>query len=102
MNSEPAGDVAFWKRVVSAIYRLIALAIFVFLHYGLTRLLAFAGPPGLGGALEFTEAAIYVIFLLVYVYLAWDMLTVFLPQLKVAFTASSKLLEREDNEKSRK
>lgn len=97
MSSEQSGDAAFWRRVLSAMYRLIALALFRALHYLVERALAFDVPPNMTSALAFAQAVIYVLFLLVYVYLAWDMLAVFVPRLKVAFNAESKILEH-DNE----
>ncbi|HEY6338991.1 MAG TPA: hypothetical protein VIW68_10900, partial [Candidatus Sulfotelmatobacter sp.] len=71
----------------------IALALFVVLHYGLGRALAVAVPLNMIGALQYVQGAIFVFFALIYVYLAWDMLTAFLPRLKVLGTVDAKNLE---------
>jgi hypothetical protein len=91
MTTAPSGDLGFWGRVFSAVQRAIALGIFILVHYGLNRALAFVVPPNMVGALLFAQDVIFVIFILVYVYLAWEILTAFLPRLKVAGTAKPEL-----------
>jgi hypothetical protein len=87
-------DRAFWSRVSSAIQRGIALGILIGLHYCLNFALTTAVPPHMVGALPYLQDVIFVIFSLIYVYLAWDILTAFFPGLKVAGTAESKVLAK--------
>ena len=53
------------------------------MHFLLNRGLTLVVPPNLGKALTLAQAVVFGMFLLTYVYLAWDMLTVFMPQWKV-------------------
>jgi hypothetical protein len=73
---------AFWGKVWAALCRLIALGIFLTVHFILNRAFAFVIPPNLISSLVFAEDVIFVIFILIYTYLAWDMLTIFLPRLR--------------------
>jgi len=90
----------FWQRVWAALSRLLALLIFIGAHWVLNRALAYVVPPNLSGTLVFAQDVIYVFFLMVYAYLAWDMLTVFVPRLKRPFYPGqeSKLKQSESND----
>jgi hypothetical protein len=89
-------DMAFWRRVSTAIQRAMALGLFIIVHLVLNRALVSAVPANMVGALVYLQGIIFAIFALIYVYLAWDILTAFFPGLKVMGTAESKLLESDD------
>jgi len=72
----------FWEKVWHALHRLVALGIFLGVHYLLNLLLGVAFPPELGRLVTLVKYVIGVFFLLVYIYLGWDMVTVFVPFLK--------------------
>jgi hypothetical protein len=72
----------FWGRVLAAVSRLVALGLFIGIHYLLNTALFYAVPSNMTGALSFAQDVIYVIFLLLYLYLAIDMFRVFIPALK--------------------
>jgi hypothetical protein len=54
----------------------------VAIHYFLQKGLEYAVPKELKGALILTECVIFVIFLIIYVKLGWDMIAVFIPRLQ--------------------
>jgi hypothetical protein len=72
----------FWAQVWSALQRLFALAIFLAAHAALNRALAYTAPPDQIGALAFVQSALFVFFLMIYVYLTWEMVSVFVPRVK--------------------
>lgn len=101
MDHERKSDIqTFWQRVWAALSRLLALLIFIVAHWVLNRALAYVVPSNLSGSLIFAQDVIYVFFLMVYGYLAWDMLTVFVPRLRRPFYSgqSAKLKESESND----
>ena len=61
---------------------MVALLLFAGFHYAINWILRHVFPPVLAKALAFVEAVVGVFFLMVYVFLGWEMLTVFLPWLK--------------------
>lgn len=75
-------DALFWPKVWEALKRLIALMIFLAAHFVLNKAFAFVVPINMTGALVLTQDVIFVIFLLVYAYLGWDMVCVFIPWLR--------------------
>ena len=79
MNSELRD---FWWRVLSALSRLAALGMFMAVHFLLNHGFEFIVPSDMAASLRFIQDIVYVVFVLVYVYLAFDMLTVFVPRLK--------------------
>jgi len=72
----------FWIKVVAALSRLAALALFLLVHYVMNRVLVLVFPPNMTRMFDLARDAISVVFLLIYVYLCWDMATVFIPRLK--------------------
>lgn len=77
-------DRLFLRRVRSALLRLAALGVFLGTHYVINMALARVAPRSLTGTLQLAEAVIFVVFLLIYAFLAWDVLAVFIPQLRLA------------------
>ncbi len=67
--------------LAAALCRLIALVIFMGAHYGLNHAFEFVVPSNMKATLMFTEDIIYVAFVIIYVYLAFDILRVFMPRL---------------------
>jgi len=80
-NHFPPKD-GFWQRVWSALQPLIALVIFAIAHWIVNHVLKWILPPNLEWAFPFVEDVFYVFFFLVYVYLGWEMVTVFIPWLR--------------------
>jgi hypothetical protein len=83
----------FWSRVWGALQRAIAFGIFMAVHVAINRGLEYAVPKRLGQALELAEAITFVFFLLSYVYLAWDMVAIFIPSLRT--TAEKEVIKHE-------
>jgi hypothetical protein len=73
---------AFWIKVLGALSRLVALTIFLLAHYGLNQALRLVFPSQMTSMLALAEDAVGITFILIYVYLSWDLLTVFIPKLK--------------------
>ncbi len=80
---------------MAAISRLVALAIFLLAHYGLDRALQLLYPPNMTHMFEIAQIATSISFLLIYVYLCWDMVTVFIPRLKRPYLARSRATNEE-------
>ncbi|OFW36130.1 MAG: hypothetical protein A3J28_02010 [Acidobacteria bacterium RIFCSPLOWO2_12_FULL_60_22] len=72
----------FGWRFFEALLRVLAFAFFAGIHEGINAILIWATPEGLTGARDFVIAVNFCVFLLVYAYLGWDMITVFIPRLK--------------------
>jgi hypothetical protein len=84
---------SFWSQVWQALQRAIALAIFMVVHWALNKGLERIVPGRLGWALELAQSVVFVFFLMIYVYLSWDMLTMFVPRLRSR--AEAKILAEE-------
>jgi len=84
-SSELAEIKAFWIKVLDAFSRLVALALFLLTHKGLDVGLRWVVPAYMNGMLKFAESIMVILFTAVYVYLCWDMVTVFIPKLKRAW-----------------
>lgn len=72
----------FWGRVFAALSRLLAFLIFAGAHWGVTRLLKLLFPPSMARVVDLVEVVTSIFFVLVYLYLGWEMLTCFFPFLK--------------------
>jgi hypothetical protein len=87
--SKPMGNnesnAEFWARVWAALQRVIALALFVLAHWGLSLLFRLAAPPNLKRAFLLGEDILFVMFMIVYLYLAWGMIAAFMPGLTPAY-----------------
>jgi hypothetical protein len=91
----------FWWKVFAALSRLVALGLFLGAHFLINKALERVFPSKMAGMVTFAECVISVLFLLVYGYLAWDMVLVFIPWLKrPAFDPTKKLVEKRDEEGS--
>lgn len=97
MGDETSKDRVFIRSVGSALLRLVALVLFLVVHYYLNKALVFFCPANLTGTVIFVESVIFVFFALIYVYLAWDMVTVFVPWLRRA--EGAKVVEQEVDNK---
>ncbi len=76
-------DIAqFWMRVLGALQRVLAFVVFSIVHHYASQLLVWTTPKGWGRACDLAEGVSWCIFVAVYAYLGWDMLTVFMPRLK--------------------
>jgi hypothetical protein len=73
---------AFWLKVLEALSRLVALGIFGSAHYLLDQGLRMVFDPRMTKMVVFARDVVSVLFLLVYIYLCWDMVTVFMPFLE--------------------
>ena len=71
----------FWGKVLSALSRLVALAFFMGLHWVIKKAISWQFPSNMTGVVGFAEVVIAILFLLVDLYLAWDMVVVFIPRL---------------------
>jgi hypothetical protein len=72
----------FWARVIAALLRFPAFALFIALHYGADWALGKIMPEGMAGALLLARGAIFLIFLCVYVQLGIEVLAVFMPGIR--------------------
>jgi hypothetical protein len=70
------------RKVGLALLRLACLALFMLVHHYLNAALSLVIPSNMTEYLEVAQTVIGILFLLVYVYLTWDMVTVFMPWLK--------------------
>ena len=68
-------DRPFWLKVVAVLERVVALIVFGIVHYVLNSLVRFIAPFNMRATALLLEDIFFVVFCLVYVYLAWDMLT---------------------------
>jgi mRNA-degrading endonuclease RelE of RelBE toxin-antitoxin system len=68
---------SFVARVVSALLRLAAIAVFLLAHRALNTALAYAIPSAMSGALTVAQHVILAVFSMIYVYLAADMVYTF-------------------------
>jgi hypothetical protein len=66
----------------SAVLRIMAFFLMVALHKGLTVAFAWTIPANLVGAQIIIDDLLFLAFLSVYLYLAYDMVAVFIPALK--------------------
>ena len=78
---------SFYLKVWIAAQRLVAFLLFAAFHRLLSLVTAYVIPAGFAEGLKFAQAVIGVMFILIYLYLAWDMLSVFLPSRR-PFTGS--------------
>jgi hypothetical protein len=69
------------RKVGLALLRLVFLATFMGAHYFLNKALLLVMPPNMIRFAEVAQTVIAIMFLLIYLYLAWDMVTVFMPWL---------------------
>jgi len=83
VNDIPGQDETrgFWRRVGIAFQRIVALFLFLGVHYLLTLVIKLVFPPMLQKMVELAEGFVSAFFLLIYIYLAWDVLVVFVPRL---------------------
>lgn len=72
----------FWNQVWSGLGRLLALVLFIIGHFLVSRLLKAVFPPEMADVVAFAEVLVSLLFLLVYVYLTWEMMTCFFPSWK--------------------
>ncbi|MGO8790144.1 MAG: hypothetical protein ACLQVL_22550 [Terriglobia bacterium] len=77
-------DKVLWERVFDAMQRAAALSIFGAMHYGFNKGLEFVVPKGFERTLLFMEGFVFLLFLMIYLHFAWDMVTVFIPVLRSA------------------
>ena len=82
VRSEIAQLKAFWVKVADALSRLAALAIFLLAHKLVGAGLRWVVPTYMNGMVKFIESIVAILFAFVYVYLCWDMVTVFVPKLR--------------------
>lgn len=66
-------------------------------HYCLNRAFEFVVPSNMKVTLVFTQDIIYVVFVMIYVYLGFDMLKVFMPRLGGAAAQSKVAQSRTGN-----
>jgi hypothetical protein len=83
MKRDDLEDRMFARRVLSALLRLVALGVFVGAHYLINLALGKIVPPRLTGALAAAQTLFFIGFLLIYGFLAWDMLAVFVPRWRI-------------------
>jgi len=79
----------FWQRVSIAILKVPALLLFIGAHWIVDYALRLTVPSELKDALLLARSIMFVVFLVVYVRLGWEMLKVFMPSL--AFKQRRKL-----------
>jgi hypothetical protein len=72
----------FWMRVFGALQRFLAFVIFSGIHYISRKLLFWSTPEGWARPYQLAEGVTWCIFVALYAYLGWDMLTVFMPRLR--------------------
>src|SRR5689334_6057849 len=72
----------FWVRVLAALLRAPAFALFIGLHWVLDTVLGLVVPEGMVRALMIARIAIFLVFLCVYVQLGIEVLAVFLPGIR--------------------
>ena len=72
----------FWHNVWSALQRAIALIIFKGVHLALEYVLKWHTPPDMETAFRLFEDGLSVVFMLVYAYLCYEMVTVYIPWLR--------------------
>jgi len=70
---------AFVRRGLSALLRLVFLALFGAAHWALTRGVRFVVPSNITPAYLWLEDISFAFFALIYVYLMWDFAKVFIP-----------------------
>lgn len=75
-------DLAFLTRARSALYRAITTLLFVGIHKLLILALKWTIPSNLGKSLLLLEDILFCAFMVVYLYLAYDMVAVFIPVIK--------------------
>ena len=90
----------FWEKVAEALYRVVALAVFAFADRGLQIVLEWTVFKSGGRFLEFIDNFGNTAFGVLYVYLLWDMLTVFIPILSPAAQSFAKDNQDDEPEKS--
>jgi hypothetical protein len=81
-HSPQSGDGVFLRRCLSALLRVMALGLFMGTHYLLNRALQYVVPKNLPGSTVWVEDCMYLVFLLIYLFLGWELLVVFKPSLK--------------------
>jgi len=69
---------SFVAQVFSALLRLVAIAAFLLVHRALNIVLAYVVPSTMSRVFAFAEDFFFVLFMLIYVYLAGDLLTIFI------------------------
>lgn len=72
----------FLARIGSALLRVGALVVMGVIHYFLEKAMIYIIPENMPWAKHWLEDISFVIFLLIYVYLLWDMLKIFVPMLQ--------------------
>jgi len=73
---------AFVKRVGDALLRIAAMVCFGIVHWAINKLIVFIVPYNMERADIWLEDISFIFFGIIYVYLLWDLLTVFIPRLK--------------------
>jgi hypothetical protein len=73
---------AFLSRVGNALLRIIALAVVGAAHWALEKGLTYVIPENFKSEATLIEDVSFLFFLLIYLYLLWDMLKVFIPWLQ--------------------
>lgn len=80
MSPEAAEFGILCRKVGFALLRAVFLAVFMGVHFLLNKLLSLVVPPSMSRFLELSQIVIGIMFLFVYLYLGWDMVTVFMPR----------------------
>jgi len=73
---------AFWLRTTEALARLAVFGLFAGLHRGMDSLIGEATPKNWTSVATFISAVLSLVFLVLYLTLAWDTLSVFLPWMR--------------------
>jgi hypothetical protein len=82
-------QVTFWFRLWAALQRVFALWILIAVHYLLNRALTWLLPASMKAALTLLQSFTYVLFMVVYAYLMWDMVIIFVPLKRRGFGPST-------------
>lgn len=99
MNGDDKAEfISLCRKVGFALLRLVFLAMFLAAHYGLNIALRLVLPSNMTKFVELAQIMIGVIFLLIYAYLAWDMVTVFMPRLKRPILQMARVSEPDEND----
>lgn len=81
-NENVSEDALFWRHVWSAVQRIVAFLILAGLHKLIDYVLRWVTPANFAGAVVYLEDVVFVAFGMVYIYLIWDVVTVFIPALR--------------------
>jgi hypothetical protein len=79
----------FWLRTTEALARVAVFGLFAGLHRGLSYFVGDVAPHEWASVTTFVEAILSLMFTVLYLTLAWDTLSVFLPWMRKRPTQSS-------------